>query len=183
MNGPLLRGIYVHVGVSSKPGDGVHYNNIEAITSCISAIMQATQADDLFNPATFIAPALLPGPSIVIEFCDRASLHISNRTTAWLSLDTVSMVGFLQLFADLPANLWRCFRLHRASWTSTELFLTFPSPAIKSISLQPLNADETAGRFRVWIYLGPDLPPSLVWDRKVEGGFPELKILVSTTSR
>jgi predicted Rdx family selenoprotein len=42
----------------------------------------------------------------------------------------------------------------------------------------PLNADETAGRFRVWLTIG-SAPPILVWDRKVEGGFPELKVLVS----
>ncbi|KAI0721852.1 hypothetical protein C8T65DRAFT_629396, partial [Cerioporus squamosus] len=65
-------------------------------------------------------------------------------------------------------------RLHRATWTSTELFLTFPTPAIKAISIMPLNAEDTAGRFRVWLFLDGK-PPVLVWDRKVEGGFPELK--------
>lgn len=47
------------------------------------------------------------------------------------------------------------------------------------MSIVPLNSEETAGRFRVWLYL--DLEPSdpiLMWDRKVEGGFPELKDLV-----
>lgn len=70
------------------------------------------------------------------------------------------------------------FRLHRATWTSTELFLTFPPPTLTAISLLPLNSDETSGRFRVWLYLS-DQPPILLWDRKVEGGFPELKVLVS----
>ena len=69
-------------------------------------------------------------------------------------------------------------RLHRASWVSTELFLTFPSPTLKAITIVPLNAEDTAGRFRVWLSLAHQ-PPILVWDRKVEGGFPELKILVS----
>jgi predicted Rdx family selenoprotein len=47
----------------------------------------------------------------------------------------------------------------------------------------PLNADETAGRFRVWLMLdNPDSKPELIWDRKVEGGFPELKILVSSAT-
>ncbi|CAL1702278.1 unnamed protein product [Somion occarium] len=70
----------------------------------------------------------------------------------------------------------RCRWLHRASWVSTELFLTFPSPALKAVTLMPLNEDETAGRFRIWLYChGQD--PILVWDRKVEGGFPELKVL------
>lgn len=58
----------------------------------------------------------------------------------------------------------------------TELFLTFPPPLIDCISLVPLNSDETAGRFRVWLTKGDGLS-TLVWDRKTEGGFPELKIL------
>ncbi|KAI0723350.1 Rdx family-domain-containing protein [Earliella scabrosa] len=70
----------------------------------------------------------------------------------------------------------RCRWLHRATWTSTELFLTFPTPAVKAINIMPLNAEDTAGRFRVWLFLDGK-PPVLVWDRKVEGGFPELKVL------
>ena len=62
---------------------------------------------------------------------------------------------------------------------STELFLTFPTPTLKVISILPLNSEETGGRFRVWVFLDGK-PPALVWDRKVEGGFPELKLLVST---
>ena len=42
----------------------------------------------------------------------------------------------------------------------------------------PLNSDDTAGRFRVWLEVG-GRPPILIWDRKVNGGFPELKVLVS----
>ncbi|KZT12968.1 uncharacterized protein LAESUDRAFT_719269 [Laetiporus sulphureus 93-53] len=70
----------------------------------------------------------------------------------------------------------RCRWLHRATWVSTELFLTFPTPALKAITLVPLNSEETGGRFRVWLILD-DQPPILVWDRKDEGGFPELKVL------
>ncbi|OAX40671.1 hypothetical protein K503DRAFT_664109, partial [Rhizopogon vinicolor AM-OR11-026] len=70
----------------------------------------------------------------------------------------------------------RCRWLHRATWVSTELFLTFPPPALKAISIVPLNSEETGGRFRVWLNLGGSLP-HLMWDRKTEGGFPELKIL------
>ena len=57
--------------------------------------------------------------------------------------------------------------------------LTFPTPAIKAISLVPLNSEETGGRFRVWLFPSAQEPPVLIWDRKVEGGFPELKVLVS----
>ena len=67
-------------------------------------------------------------------------------------------------------------RLHRAQWVATELFLTFPPPELASITVVPLTSDETAGRFRVWVFVDPS--PVLAWDRKVEGGFPELKVLV-----
>ncbi|KAG6832989.1 hypothetical protein H0H92_004873 [Tricholoma furcatifolium] len=70
----------------------------------------------------------------------------------------------------------RCRWLHRASWTQTELLLTFPPPVLGSVTLMPLNSEETAGRFRVWLS-SPSKPPYLLWDRKAEGGFPELKIL------
>ena len=68
------------------------------------------------------------------------------------------------------------FISHRATWIQTELFLSFPPPAIASITLFPLNAEDTAGRFRVWLTSGDE--QKLVWDRKTEGGFPELKVLV-----
>ncbi|WOO80884.1 uncharacterized protein LOC62_03G004411 [Vanrija pseudolonga] len=70
----------------------------------------------------------------------------------------------------------RCRWSPRASWTQTELFLTFPPPLIGSITLQPLNTPETGGQFRVWIDMGVNRW-QLVWDRKTEGGFPELKVL------
>ncbi|KAF8559028.1 hypothetical protein OG21DRAFT_1480896 [Imleria badia] len=70
----------------------------------------------------------------------------------------------------------RCRWLHRATWVSTELLLTFPPPALTAVSVVPLNSDDTAGRFRVWLEVG-DGPPILVWDRKVNAGFPELKVL------
>jgi hypothetical protein len=72
---------------------------------------------------------------------------------------------------------------------------TFGPKAISSITLLPRISDETAGRFRVWLWLSeegketttndvaepqqPESKPILVWDRKSEGGFPELKVLVS----
>lgn len=45
--------------------------------------------------------------------------------------------------------------------------------------LLPKIDDASAGRFRVWIlprrnYVGK---LELVWDRKLEGGFPEMKVL------
>ncbi|EIN10668.1 hypothetical protein PUNSTDRAFT_84905 [Punctularia strigosozonata HHB-11173 SS5] len=124
-----------------------------------------TRAHDPLDPTTFIPPTRLQTPSIIIEFCDR------------------------------------CRWMHRAQWVSTELMLTFAPPSIKSVTVVPHTADETAGRFRVWLFTGkaatdvtsPDdsqeVPKPggtnatygpgvhLVWDRKVEGGFPELKVL------
>ncbi|KAJ7492017.1 Rdx family-domain-containing protein [Mycena latifolia] len=70
----------------------------------------------------------------------------------------------------------RCRWLHRASWVQTELLLTFPPPIIGCIALLPRNSEETAGRFRVWVTMS-GAAPQLAWDRKVEGGFPELKVL------
>ncbi|RDB23290.1 hypothetical protein Hypma_009565 [Hypsizygus marmoreus] len=70
----------------------------------------------------------------------------------------------------------RCRWLHRASWVQTELLLTFPPPVLQSIALVPRNSEDTAGRFRVWLSADSQ-PPRLIWDRKVEGGFPELKVL------
>lgn len=69
-------------------------------------------------------------------------------------------------------------RLHRATWVQTELFLTFPPPTVSCISLLPRNTEDTAGRFRVWLSLPGQDKPILAWDRKIEGGFPELKVLV-----
>ncbi|TCD71324.1 hypothetical protein EIP91_011095 [Steccherinum ochraceum] len=102
----------------------------------VQATALETPAEDILNPATFVAPNPLPGPSI-------------------------------------------CRWLHRASWVSTELLITFPSPTVKAITIMPHSTEKTAGRFRVWLFM-EDQQPILMWDRKVEGGFPELKVLVSS---
>ncbi|KAG2058885.1 hypothetical protein BDR06DRAFT_928977 [Suillus hirtellus] len=100
--------------------------------------VEQAKGNPALDSSTFIPPAPLMSPSIIIEFCDR------------------------------------CQWLHRATWVSTELFLTFPPPVLKAISIIPLNSEETGGRFRVWLNLEGSLP-QLMWDRKIEGGFPELK--------
>ncbi|KAJ7361043.1 Rdx family-domain-containing protein [Mycena olivaceomarginata] len=107
----------------------------------------STEQDPLLDPTTFVPPSLESTTVVTIEFCDR------------------------------------CRWLHRASWVQTELLLTFPPPTIGCVVLLPRNSDETAGRFRVWVTKTPATngeaaaPPQLAWDRKVEGGFPELKVL------
>ncbi|GAA5909270.1 hypothetical protein JCM6882_003784 [Rhodosporidiobolus microsporus] len=130
--------------------------------------------DAALDPSTFAPPVLNQResgeelPRVVLEFCDR------------------------------------CRWLHRATWTQTELFLTFPpplppaadsaapAPGLKAITLLPRNAPETGGRFRVWLLRegyegrveqqrkegkGKWAGWDLVWDRKVEGRFPEMKEL------
>ncbi|KAF8319560.1 uncharacterized protein EI90DRAFT_2940328 [Cantharellus anzutake] len=82
------------------------------------------------------------------------------------------------LMIPLPAIC----RLHRASWTQTELFLTFPPPVLKSITPIPHDTPEASGRFRLWLATenknhSKDPLIELIWDRKTQGGFPELKDL------
>lgn len=69
------------------------------------------------------------------------------------------LLPYLGALADIRAP--------RASWIQTELLLTFPTPAVRTITLIPLKAEETGGRFRVWVDLGDGANPHLVWDRKV----------------
>ncbi|GAA5981429.1 hypothetical protein JCM10908_004106 [Rhodotorula pacifica] len=150
------------------------------VTSSAAPSHHRVPADEaaLLDASTFEPPALGSSdgeaPRVAIEFCDR------------------------------------CRWLHRATWTQTELFLTFPpsidapssdtatssrpAPGLRSISLVPRNAPETGGRFRVWLLLGEGAEAEgpytaegegkerwrgweLVWDRKIEGGFPEMKEL------
>jgi predicted Rdx family selenoprotein len=131
--------------------------------------------ESLSDPATFVAPATLASPRIVIEFCNRVrTRNILSRDIGRDSLGSVDGDASKAFAAALTLRLRD--RLHRAQWVATELFLTFPPPELASISVVPLTSDETAGRFRVWVFADPS--PTLVWDRKVEGGFPELKVLV-----
>ena len=60
-----------------------------------------------------------------------------------------------------------CRWLLRAGWTAQELLTTFEDE-LGSVALRPA---ETSGRFTV------TLNGELVWDRKAEGGFPEMKQL------
>ncbi|GAA5823387.1 hypothetical protein JCM3770_006848 [Rhodotorula araucariae] len=134
------------------------------------SVTTSEHQQDVLDSSTFVPPQLSQGedgdelPRVVIEFCDR------------------------------------CRWLHRAVWTQTELFLTFPPPAdvssppgLRAITLVPRNTPETGGRFRVWLLRYRSLEHEfeetvgkgkerwngweLVWDRKIEGGFPELKEL------
>ncbi|BGP36355.1 hypothetical protein JCM10450v2_000254 [Rhodotorula kratochvilovae] len=141
-----------------------------AAPSAAPPAASTSKQQDVLDSSTFEPPQLNQGedgeelPRVVIEFCDR------------------------------------CRWLHRAVWTQTELFLTFPPaadpsapPGLRSITLVPRNAPETGGRFRVWLLRYRSIEEEfedtvgkgkekwngweLVWDRKIEGGFPELKDL------
>lgn len=106
---------------------------------------ETTVTDPLLDPSTFAPPPRLRAPGVIIEFCDRCRWCVRARASCMLM---------------------RSCRAPRATWTQTELFLTFPPPSLNSICLQPLNAPETGGRFRVWLDRGQG-ELVLVWDRKV----------------
>lgn len=61
----------------------------------------------------------------------------------------------------------RCGWLLRAGWMAQELLTTF-AKELGAVSLVP---DATGGVFEVW------LDEALVWSRKEEGGFPDIKTL------
>ncbi|KAF8528881.1 Rdx family-domain-containing protein [Hysterangium stoloniferum] len=105
-----------------------------------------------------------------------------NQGQADQSTDPVVIAGpFVppSLTTEKPALViefcTRCRWLHRATWTLTEVLLTFQPPTLASASLVPLDSTETNGRFRVWVVLPEETV--LVWDRKTEGDFPVLKVL------
>ena len=60
-----------------------------------------------------------------------------------------------------------CRWLLRAAWTAQELLTTFEAD-LNAVTLRP---SEIGGTFRVL------LDGQMIWDRKGEGGFPEIKVL------
>uniref|UniRef100_V5EZ74 Selenoprotein W-related protein n=2 Tax=Kalmanozyma brasiliensis (strain GHG001) TaxID=1365824 RepID=V5EZ74_KALBG len=84
----------------------------------------------------------------------------------------------------------RCKFGLRANWIQQELLSTFApippaqqansnSASIASVLLIPKVDDASSGRFRVWIHASSNQGSGLqlVWDRKVQAGFPEMKVL------
>lgn len=77
----------------------------------------------------------------------------------------------------------RCKFGLRANWVQQELLSTFApvrsdgadAASVAAVMLVPKVDDASSGRFRVYMAVGGGL--ELVWDRKVEGGFPEMKVL------
>lgn len=60
----------------------------------------------------------------------------------------------------------------RAAYFAQELLSTFQD-AIGEVALSPA----TGGKFTVTVALSKDDGGVVVWDRKIEGGFPEVKVL------
>lgn len=113
-------------------------------------------------------------PSVVIEFCDRCRWCVPSWFRgAWplRRILELAYLGHRGCILDVTCTIWKqsvlTHRAPRATWVQTELFLTFPSPALRSITLIPLNTPETGGRFRVWVDIGDGRGQSLMWDRKV----------------
>ncbi|SCZ90505.1 BZ3500_MvSof-1268-A1-R1_Chr1-3g02030 [Microbotryum saponariae] len=150
-------------------------DNKDAVTLSASTSADTPTSMALLDPTQFVPPTPSSSlPRIVIDFCDRCTStqeHLLDRTR--------HLITYPPHFVPPPSSSGRW--LHRATWVQTELFLTFPTTSetgIRAIALVPRTSPETGGRFRVWIYReGTQGKADLVWDRKIEGGFPELKVL------
>jgi predicted Rdx family selenoprotein len=139
--------------------------------------------EDPLNTSTFVAPTTPQNPTLVIEYCDRVRiLPVAGSRTCSTDLALVPMVS-LTRSSNTHSDGSGVHRLHRATWIATEISITFPSPMIRTISLVATPAPAPAGRFRVWLLEDPNEEnkvgaSSVIWDRKVDNGFPELKALV-----
>ncbi|UZJ56115.1 hypothetical protein CBS101457_005435 [Exobasidium rhododendri] len=145
-------------------------------------------SEDPLDAKTFTPPAntqgeQLPGPAIVIEFCNRCRwLH---RAT-WVQTE---------LFLTFPDTEAESSKEGNEGETSNGSKYSTGGKGLKSITLIPCNAPETGGRFRVWLRKERRTGSSdnesresraqkygdgsvvLLWDRKIQAGFPELKEL------
>lgn len=65
----------------------------------------------------------------------------------------------------------RCKWGLRSSWLQQELLSTFENSNLGSVSLQPSRPPEPGGVFIVTV------DSKIIWDRNVDGGFPESKVL------
>lgn len=146
-------------------------NANEAASRSTAPIAQVDQAAASSNTSsTSLPPALL-------------ALDISILPTQVEALQHQALAAVVIEFCD------RCRWLHRAAWVQTELLLTFAQASsssstapsrgavLHSSTLVPLSAEDTGGRFRVWLVQKGKA--HLISDRKSEGGFPEVKVLVS----
>lgn len=74
----------------------------------------------------------------------------------------------------------RCKFGLRANWVQQEVLSTFAA-SLASVMVVPKSDEASAGRFRVYYTAGLSSPTptqlQLVWDRKTQNGFPEMKVL------
>ncbi|TKY88417.1 hypothetical protein EX895_002769 [Sporisorium graminicola] len=122
------------------------------------------EVEDLTNPSTFVPPLSsvdgLPTPLVVIEYCQRCKFGLRAN---WFQQELLST------FAPSPPNL-------EATGTTA---------SVASVMLIPKVDDISSGRFRIYIATAQTAKEAkqgkgglkLLWDRKVESGFPEMRIL------
>ncbi|MBO0607897.1 SelT/SelW/SelH family protein [Myceligenerans salitolerans] len=68
----------------------------------------------------------------------------------------------------------RCKWLLRAQWYAAELLQTFESE-VGEVALRPAAKDVEAGVFRIQVFgSDDDAAPVTVWNRKRDGGFPDI---------
>lgn len=69
-----------------------------------------------------------------------------------------------------------CQWMLRASYWASEILQTFQADhVLRQVSLRP---SAVTGTFRIWVESGNDEQDcGVVWDRKADGGFPEVKLL------
>ncbi|WP_460709100.1 Rdx family protein [Myceligenerans halotolerans] len=67
----------------------------------------------------------------------------------------------------------RCKWLLRAQWYAAELLQTFESE-IGEVALRPAAKDTEAGVFRIQVFASDDDASVTVWNRKRDGGFPDI---------
>lgn len=75
----------------------------------------------------------------------------------------------------------RCKFGLRANWVQQELLSTFGPPStaeLASIMLIPKADEASAGKFRIYLLATAAATKlDLIWDRKTQSGFPEMRIL------
>jgi selT/selW/selH-like putative selenoprotein len=119
-----------------------------------------------------------------MQFCNRCR---------WLHRATWVQTELFLTFPDTQAEEPR--QEKEGAETSNGSKYSTNGKGLKAITLIPCNAPETGGRFRVWLQKEPASDSSedsrqasqlqafedgavvLLWDRKIKGGFPELKEL------
>ena len=161
-------GHYAHSVHPTQPINPTHHvhpmNTVQSVPQSLPPFEVSVAAVPAVPPASQVSPPVapscatgLPRPCVIFEYCDR------------------------------------CRWQHRATWMQTELLITFSAKEavdgtsskasgggyIASTMLLPCAAPESSGRFRVWLVTEQpgahsQIEIHLLWDRKSQGGFPDL---------